>query len=170
MKTLLAVGVLALAASQALAQSLPEAQAVVIKEVLPMAGKIAEAKQSKIEDVGGVFIYSNDPAALAAWYKDKLGIELVLNPEEGDYYFVFTRSNVPGANTVFAIKPAKTRLSAEKNQFSVNFRISDFEAFTKRLKAKGVAIERTQDYPGFGTFVWIKDLEGNSIEFWQPKK
>lgn len=135
-----------------------------------MAKKIAEATQAKVEDVGGVFIYANDPKTLAEWYKDKLGIELVHNAEEGNYYYVFVRSNVPGANTVFAIKPAKSGLSTEKNQFSVNFRINDFDSFIERLKAKGVAIDRTENYPGFGRFGWIKDLEGNSIEFWQPKK
>ena len=135
-----------------------------------MAAKIAEAKQAKVEDVGGVFIYANDPKALAGWYKDKLGIGLVYNAQEGNYYFVFARGNVPGANTVFAIKPAKSSLPAERNQFMVNFRVNDFDSFIKRLTEKGVSIDRTQDYPGFGRFGWIKDLEGNPVEFWQSTK
>lgn len=134
-----------------------------------MAGKIAEAKQAKVEDVGGVFIYANDPKALAAWHKDKLGIELVYNAQEENYYFVFVRGNVKGANTVFAIKPAKSRLSTEKDRFVVNFRVNDFDGVIERLKSKGVTIDRTQDYPSFGRFGWIKDLEGNPIEFWQPE-
>ncbi|MBI3550712.1 MAG: VOC family protein [Elusimicrobia bacterium] len=132
-----------------------------------MAGKIAEA-QAKVEDVGGVFIYANDAKSLAEWYKKKLGIELVHNAAEGNYYHVFMRSKVPGANTVFAIKPAASRLSTERNQFAVNFRINDFDGFIKRLNSEGVSVDRTQDYPSFGRFGWIKDPEGNQVEFWQP--
>lgn len=167
--TLFAVGWLSITAAGASEQTLTEAQAVVNKEVLPMARKIAEAKQAKVEDVGGVFIFSTDPKRLAEWYQDKLGIQLVHNADEGNYYCVFVRSKVPGANTVFAIKPAKSTVSSEKNQFMVNFRVNDFDGVIERLKSKGVSIERTQDYPSFGRFGWIKDLDGNPIEFWQPE-
>jgi catechol 2,3-dioxygenase-like lactoylglutathione lyase family enzyme len=171
-KTLAAAvaGLLSIAAAHASGQALLDAQTVVKKEVLPMAAKMAEATQVKVEDVGGVFIYSNDAKALAEWYKDKLGIGLVNNAAEGNYYFVFVRGSGAGANTVFAIKPAKSKLAAERNQFAVNFRVNDFDGFLKRLEAKGVALDRTQDYPGFGRFGWLKDLDGNPIEFWQPAK
>ena len=171
MKTLFAVGLLSLAAVHASGQTLSEAQIVVDKEILPMAEKMVEAKKAKVEDIGGLFIYSNDPKTLADWYKDKMGIELAYNAEEKNYYCVFVRSKDNfGANTVFAIKQAGSMLSSERNQFTVNFRVDDFDGIIERLKTKGVVIDRTQDYPGFGRFGWIKDLEGNLIEFWQPKK
>ena len=171
MRTLLVVGLFTFALPRANGQTLSEAQGVVGKEILPMAQKMAEATTAKVEDVGGVFINANDAKTLADWYKDKLGIEFAYNAEEGNYYHVFDRQgNAPGKNTVFALKPAKSKLSTEKNQFMVNFRISDFDGLIKKLKVKGVAIDRTEDYPGFGRFGWIKDLEGNPIEFWEPAK
>ena len=36
------------------------------------------------------------------------------------------------------------------------------------LKSKGVAIEKTEEYPGMGTFAWLKDPDGNPVELWQP--
>jgi glyoxylase I family protein len=35
------------------------------------------------------------------------------------------------------------------------------------LKSKGVAIEKTAEYP-YGTFAWLKDPDGNPIELWEP--
>lgn len=133
-----------------------------------MSAKTDQSIQAKVEDAGGVFVSANDPKALADWYKDTLGLELTLNADNGDYYVLFSRG-ASAPEFVFAIKPAKAKLSTEKNQFTINFRIGDFDSFIKRLKAKGVALERTQedDYGRFGT---IKDLEGNPIEFWQPKQ
>ena len=117
-----------------------------------------------VENVGGVFIYANDPKALAAWYQDKLGIELADGAcgGEANYYRVFSH------DIVFSIKAAKKPLPAEKNQFMLNFKVGDFDGFVARLESKGVAIEKTEAHE-YGKFGWIKDLEGNPIEFWQSK-
>lgn len=125
---------------------------------------VAVKQQAKVDGIGGVFIYANDMKALAGWYQDKLGIELAHNACDGEdnYYCVFPH------DTVFAIKPAKQTLPAERNQFVVNFKVGDFAGLIDRLKSKGVAVDRTQDYD-YGRFGWIKDPEGNSIEFWQSK-
>jgi len=131
-----------------------------------MAAKTAKPKQANVEDIGGVFIYANDAKALTQWYKDKLGMELSSNDDGSNNWLVFDRKD--GPPSVFAIKPATAKLPAEKNHFMLNFRINDFEAFLKRLQAKGVALDRTED-GDYGRFGWIKDLEGNPVEFWQPK-
>lgn len=121
-------------------------------------------QQAKVEGLGGVFIYANDPKTLAEWYQDKLGIELADGACDGEanYYCVFAH------DTVFSIKQAKQPLPAGRNQFMVNFKVDDFDGLINRLKSKGVAIDRTQDHE-YGRFGWIKDLEGNPIEFWQSK-
>jgi catechol 2,3-dioxygenase-like lactoylglutathione lyase family enzyme len=131
-----------------------------------MAAKTAKPIQLKVEDIGGVFIYANDAKALTQWYNDKLGMELSSNEDGSNNWLVFDRKGAPPS--VFAIKPATTKLPAEKSQFMLNFRINDFEAFLKRLQANGVALDRTEE-DQYGRFGWIKDLEGNPVEFWQPK-
>ena len=39
-----------------------------------------------------------------------------------------------------------------------------------RLKSKGVVIEKTQEYPDYGNFAWLKDPDGNAIELWEPSE
>ena len=137
-----------------------------------MTPKVAEKKKAagKVVDLGGAFIYSENPKVLAQWYIDVLGVPLEYSAEEGNYYFVFVHKGDSGAEayTVFSIKPAKGKLAKPRNQFMINFTIDDYDGFVKRLKAQGVALDRSLDCD-YGRFGWIKDLEGNPVEFWQPK-
>lgn len=119
--------------------------------------------QAKVEELGGVFIHANDPKSLAAWYQDKLGLELAHNDCDGGNYYCMLAHGA-----VFSINPAKKPLAGERNRFTVNFKVGDFDGILARLESKGVAVERTEDYD-YGRFGWITDLEGNRIEFWQAK-
>ncbi|HEV2388026.1 MAG TPA: hypothetical protein VGS20_12310 [Candidatus Acidoferrales bacterium] len=38
---------------------------------------MADANWDLVVDIGGVFLYSNDPRELADWYRRNLGIEAV---------------------------------------------------------------------------------------------
>jgi predicted enzyme related to lactoylglutathione lyase len=38
------------------------------------------------------------------------------------------------------------------------------------LKSKGVAIEKTEEYPSYGNFAWVRDPDGNKIELWEPSQ
>ena len=122
-----------------------------------------EGDSARIEDVGGAFIYSNDAKALADWYTEKLGIELKPNGE-GGYWIKFPHGV---ESTAFAIKPAKAELPPEKTQFMVNFRVTDFGSFVKRLNANGIKLDRDEDIAGFGHFGEFKDKDLNRIEFWE---
>jgi predicted enzyme related to lactoylglutathione lyase len=42
------------------------------------------------------------------------------------------------------------------------------EDIVSHLTSKGVAIEKTEEYPSMGKFAWLKDPDGNSIELWDP--
>ncbi len=134
--------------------------------LFPAAHAAGQTAQSKIEDIGGVFIFANAPKELAEWYKDKLGIELDFSADDKTYTHLFHHGSQPWAFTAFSIHPAKGPLPADRNQVILNFRTDDFDGLITRLKRKGVIIERTQDL-GYGRFGWIKDSEGNQIEFWQ---
>ena len=159
--------------AEAPADALPAAAPAVSpsqKEDSTMKSGLDEKKMTsgKVVDLGGAFIYASDPKSLAAWYVDVLGIPLAFNPGEGDYWAAFSRKG-DAPKAVFAIKPAEGALSTPRNQFMVNFLIDDFDSLVVKLKAKGVNLDKDVDYPNFGRFGWIKDLEGNPIQFWQPK-
>ncbi|MBI4347092.1 MAG: VOC family protein [Elusimicrobia bacterium] len=132
------------------------------KVAAPAAPPAATA--AAVADVGGVFIKADDPAGLAAWYREKLGIPLIAY--EGGHMHIFRHGPAPGAFTVFAIHRADPPVT-ERNQFVLNLRVTDFDGFVARLQAAGVPIDKTEDYP-YGRFGWIRDAEGNRIEFWTP--
>lgn len=120
----------------------------------------------RITGVGGIFVTSSDPKALATWYRDVLGIEL--QPWGG----AVLRYDTPGHPAVLAWNalPRNSRyLTPSKREFMIDFAVDDLDAFVARLKAKGVAILKQEDAGPTGKFAWIVDPDGTKIELWQPK-
>lgn len=114
--------------------------------------------------VGGVFFKAKDPKALAAWYREHLGIPL----EVGQTYAAL-QSAGPGEMTVWATFPADTGYFGTGPQpFMVNYRVSDLDAVLAQLRAAGARAEdRTESYD-YGRLGWATDPEGNRFELWQP--
>tara|TARA_R100001369_G_scaffold48565_1_gene75125 strand:- start:93973 stop:94149 length:177 start_codon:yes stop_codon:yes gene_type:complete len=50
----------------------------------------------------------------------------------------------------------------------MNFRVENLEELLKVLKAEGVQIIGDIQSVEEGKFGWIVDLEGNTIELWEP--
>jgi len=142
------------------------------KKPRPAKNQTPNPSEGRIEGLGGVFIYTKNPAVLAAWYRDKLGIELEYNKEEGVFVYLFNQRNIDNPElktfTVFSILPAKGDLEPTRNQYMINFRVDDLDKFRERLREKQVHVEKSKEY-NYGRFIWIRDLEGNPIEIWQPK-
>ncbi len=117
----------------------------------------------KVEGVGGFFFRSKDPKALAQWYEDNLGVNVV--PDDYDKPAWRTTAGT----TVFApFKEDTTYFGDMKNQWMINFRVNDLAAMTKQLQAKGIKIEvDPEEYPN-GRFAQLFDPEGNPIQLWQP--
>ena len=42
-------------------------------------------------------------------------------------------------------------------------------ALLEKLEAAGVWIDPKRDDSGFGRFAWIRDVDGNRVELWEPK-
>ncbi len=110
--------------------------------------------------IGGHFLRAADPVALAAWYRDCLGLDADQNglwhPESGP--------------TVFATFEADTDyFGSRAQQTMLNFRVRDLDAMLAQLRAKGADVaESTQEMEGVGRFGWVTDPEGNRVELWQP--
>lgn len=119
---------------------------------------------ARITTFGGVFFRSPDPKALAAWYRDTLGLAIedwggaLLTPEgKGPSHAVWS----PFKNDSGKFKPS-TR------EFMINFAVDDLDAFVAQLEAKGVEVHERQEYEGMGKFAWIMDPDGTKLELWQP--
>lgn len=118
----------------------------------------------RVQGIGGVFFRSRDPAALAAWYEQHLGIP----PVPSDYCQPAWEPE-PGA-TVFAPFPEDSGYFGRAEQsFMLNFRVKNLDAVVEELESEGipVAVDR-EIYPN-GRFARIHDPDGNPVELWEPR-
>jgi predicted enzyme related to lactoylglutathione lyase len=114
----------------------------------------------RVLGIGGYFMRAADPAALNAWYRDCLGLDI---DENGLWE--------PGAGpTVFAtFEPQTDYFGSRTQQTMLNFRVRDLDAMLEQLRAKGADVDgEAQEMAGVGRFGWVTDPEGNRIELWQP--
>jgi predicted enzyme related to lactoylglutathione lyase len=123
----------------------------------------------RVQGIGGIFFKARDQAALAAWYRDKLGVPL---EEWGGAVFRWREHDAGGdAYTVWTPFAADTKYFAPSEQpFMVNFRVRDLDAMLAQLRAGGCAVDEKIEASEFGRFGWVVDPEGNKIELWQPPK
>ena len=113
--------------------------------------------------IGGLFIRSKDPAALARWYREALGIDTYSEEQDG----VWRQEAGP---TVWSPFPLDTTYFGRADQgFMVNLRVRDLDAMLDQVRALGATvIDDVQAMEGIGRFGWVEDPEGNRIELWEP--
>ncbi|MEY9926675.1 putative enzyme related to lactoylglutathione lyase [Catenulispora sp. GP43] len=114
----------------------------------------------RVLGIGGHFLRAADPAALTAWYRDCLGLDM---DEHGQW------AQEPGP-TVFAAFDAETDyFGSRAQQVMLNFRVRDLDAMLRQLRDKGSDVaDDVQEMDGIGRFGWVTDPEGNRIELWEP--
>jgi glyoxylase I family protein len=118
----------------------------------------------RVTGIGGFFFVARDPARLARWYADHLGIQ----PPPGDYeQSVWWQVHGP---TVFAAVPAESTEPGQQPRqgWRVNFRVRDLDAMMAQLRRAGIEVSLdAASYPN-GRFASLADPEGNPIELWEP--
>jgi catechol 2,3-dioxygenase-like lactoylglutathione lyase family enzyme len=125
------------------------------------------APAGRITGVGGVFFKAKDPKALAAWYRDVLGLPL---EAWGGASLRYDAPNHPPA-LIWSAFPATTNdFAPSTSEFMINYAVDEMDAFLARLQSKGVAVLKRDDSDPNGRFAWILDPEGNKIELWEPKR
>ena len=121
------------------------------------------SQRERVLGIGGFFFRCRDPKALAAWYRDHLGID----PAPADYgQPVWQQAAGP---TVFAPFPKDTDYFGSSAQaWMVNFRVRNLDAMVTQLRAAHITVEVDgKSYP-IGRFARLHDPEGNPIELWEP--
>ncbi len=129
-----------------------------------------EASMGHVVGIGGVFFKSKDPKALAAWYRDVLGLEIA--DWGGAILPLRDRAAAPkGAVQVWSpFKQDTDYFAPSSREFMINFEVDNLDAILARAKEKGVAIlKRDDDSDPSGSFAWLLDPDGTKIELWQPK-
>lgn len=117
-----------------------------------------------ITGIGGVFVTSKDPKALAKWYRDVLGIKL---EPWGGAILRYDAPDHPPMALWNAMPNNSDEIAPSRREFMINFAVDDLDAFVRRLKARGVTILKQQD-DQTGKFASILDPDGTKIELWQP--
>lgn len=115
----------------------------------------------RVTGIGGFFFRADDPKALAAWYRDHLGVD----PSPKDYETgPWTQEAGP---TVFAPYPAEKERKRD-NGFMLNLRVRDLDGLVAELRAAGIEVTvDPETYPN-GRFASLKDPEGNPLQLWEP--
>ncbi len=132
----------------------------------PAAG-VASDPPGRITGIGGIFVVSKNPKALAAWYRDVLGISL---EPWGGAIFRYDATGHPPVAVWNAFPEGDSYLAPSQREFMLDFAVDDLDAFLTRLKAKGVTILKRDDSDPNGKFAWILDPDGTKIELQQPTK
>lgn len=115
-----------------------------------------------VTGIGGIFFRADDPEAVAAWYRDLLGV----GAEGHGPWFQ------DAGPTVFAPFPRDTDYFGRgTQQFMLNLRVDDLDAVIARCAEAGVAAETRAEWDGpHGRFARIHDPEGNPVELWEPRR
>jgi predicted enzyme related to lactoylglutathione lyase len=124
---------------------------------------------AKVTGIGGVFFKSTgDGAALAAWYREHLGLSLedfggaILRwPDDKADDQGLTVWHVAGKDSGW--------FSPSTSSFMINYRVDDLGELLAQLRAAGVPILQGPESHENGRFAWIMDPDGNKVELWEPK-
>ena len=118
----------------------------------------------RVTGIGGIFFKAKAPAALKAWYSKNLGIRI--GGFGSDFEWHQGMDSTKKGFTIWA--PFKETTKYFEKEFMVNYRVSHMDALLATLAANGILPIDTVERASYGTFVHIKDPEGNRIELWEP--
>ncbi len=127
----------------------------------------ADASAGHVTGIGGVFVTSKNPQALAAWYHDMLGIKL---ESWGGAVLRYDAPMHPPKAAWIALPVGSKYFAPSSRDIMLDFAVDDLDAIIARLSAKGVKILKRDDTDPSGRFAWVLDPDGTKVELWQPKQ
>jgi predicted enzyme related to lactoylglutathione lyase len=122
----------------------------------------------RVTGIGGIFFHARDPAALQAWYKKHLGID-VQSWGGAAFDWVDEAGNPVKGTTAWSIgKAGGDQFAPSTSTFMVNYRVADLDALLQALRDEGCHVLEKADDSEYGKFGWVMDPEGNKVELWEP--
>jgi predicted enzyme related to lactoylglutathione lyase len=117
----------------------------------------------RVAGIGGFFFRARDPAALATWYEERLGIAPVPTSYGGEVW------RQREGETVFAPFPEDSAMiGSADHTWMVNFRVDALDAMVAQLREAGESVEVDPEVYPNGRFAELRDPEGNGIQLWEP--
>ena len=123
---------------------------------------------AKITGIGGVFFKSrSDSKALAAWYKEHLGMPL---EDFGGAVLRWPDDKAgDGGLTVWHLASKDSQwFGPSDSSFMINYRVDDLDGMLAQLRAANVEVVSGPESHENGKFAWIMDPDGNKVELWEP--
>lgn len=124
---------------------------------------------ARITGIGGVFFKSTgDHAALGAWYRTHLGLEL---EEWGGAILKWPEDTAEDKGlTVWSVAKQDTKwFSPSTASFMINYRVDNLAELLDQVRAGGGEVVQGPESHENGKFAWIMDPDGNKVELWEPK-
>ena len=124
-----------------------------------------------IKAIGGVFLYSSDPAGLASWYQKYLGIQYEHNKEYDVWYCTLPYIDKDSGKETYQVWSVM-RLRADEvrgNTVTINLRAVNLDNFITTIREQGIEVEGPEKHEQ-GLFAWITDPSGNRIELWEDSQ
>lgn len=120
----------------------------------------------RVTGIGGIFFKAKDPAALRAWYKKHLGIDV---QDWGGAAFTWVDESGKAAKgtTVWSVGDGE-HFAPSPAPFMINYRVPDLHGLLQALRSEGCKVLEKTDDSEYGKFGWVMDPEGNKVELWQP--
>jgi predicted enzyme related to lactoylglutathione lyase len=129
-------------------------------------------EKQRVTGLGGIFFKAKSTKKIQAWYKKHLG--LPIDPAWGGLAFDWREAKNPKNKgmTIWSVMAADTKyFGAAKQGHMINYRVANLKQLLAVLKKEKVWIDpKGIEKSDYGQFAWIKDVEGNRIELWQPPK
>ncbi len=122
----------------------------------------------RVTGIGGIFFKARDAAALQAWYKQHLGVDV--KPWGGAAFDWTDADGKPvGGTTAWSVFPETgDQFAPSSAPFMVNYRVDDLHALVNALRSEGCQVLEKIDESEYGKFAWVIDPEGNKVELWEP--
>jgi len=122
----------------------------------------------RVTGIGGIFFKARDPAALGAWYKRHLGID-VQDWNGAAFRWTDEAGNPKAGTTIWSVGSAAADAYApSQSSFMINYRVADLKSLLAALRSEGCNVLEKTDDSEYGKFGWVMDPEGNKVELWEP--
>lgn len=127
---------------------------------------------ARVTGIGGIFFKAKDPAALGAWYRRHLGMDVA---DWGGCTFDWSEPGAPSrpgqalGQTVWSIMAdSSSPFAPSQAPFMINYRVADLHGLLELLRSEGCNVDAKVEESEYGKFGWVMDPEGNRVELWEP--
>ena len=121
----------------------------------------------RVTGIGGIVFKARDPAALQAWYRTHLGMD-VQAWGGAALDWVDEHGRPVAGTTAWRATGGDEDFGPGKPSFMVTYRVADLGGLLAALKAEGCTAADKADDSEYGKFGWVIDPEGNKVELWEP--